>query len=62
MNVKGCCVTMGVQLNYADHCKEHGNDCPDVVVRKNSAGKYRLVAENATYICSFCPWCGKDLT
>jgi len=56
-----CCEVMDDQLNYEKHCKEHGNDCPDVVLRHCEHNKYYLISKNATYSCNYCPWCGDKL-
>lgn len=51
---------MEVQLSI--ECQQHGNDCPDAVVRRTTAHpagyRWLLVAENAAYDFEFCPWCG----
>lgn len=51
-----CCETMKAQL--AMTCDQHGVTCPDQVVRRGESGRLFLVAANATYDLSFCPWCG----
>jgi len=56
-----CCKAMKEQLNYEQHCKEHGNDCPDVVIKRSPMGIPFLQASNATYVCNYCPWCGESL-
>ena len=56
---KGCCDTMDQQLNYT--CDQHGLDCPDIAIRKNSDGNYSLHAANAVYSIQYCPWCGCKL-
>ncbi len=56
-----CCEVMDGQLNYEKHCKEHGNECHDVVVRRGRESTYYLIARNATYSCNYCPWCGVKL-
>lgn len=54
-----CCRAMCNQLHY--HCDQHGNDCPDRVVRHSAfpepEGRWVLVAENAAWDFNFCPWC-----
>lgn len=57
-NHKGCCDVMISQLNY--FCDNHGPLCPDQVVRMGySSQKPYLQAENAEYLLTYCPWCGK---
>lgn len=51
-----CCEVMRSQLLMK--CEQHGDECPDQVVRKGTSGKLFLVAANATYDLLFCPWCG----
>jgi hypothetical protein len=62
INATGCCPTMDQQLNYKClDLAQHGLECPDIVIRKNSDYEYTLWAVNVVYSISYCPWCGLNL-
>lgn len=50
---------MAGQLNK--ECSQHGYNCPDFVVQMRADGDLVLVAINATYTMTFCPWCGMQV-
>jgi hypothetical protein len=61
---RACCEAMSVQLNSI--CPQHGDNCPDWVV--GVSREYRkmpchllLMAPNACYSFTYCPWCGKEI-
>lgn len=54
-----CCKLMEQQLEY--DCPDHKNNCPDQVIKYNLSGRLSLVAPNAMYDLSYCPWCGKKV-
>lgn len=56
-----CCEHLKSQIEYK--CIQHdklNEQCPDVVISKGRSG-YFLHSPNATYVCNYCPWCGKEL-
>lgn len=58
-----CCEIMKQQLT--NNCPQHGLDCGDNVIRKCRAqffvGRLMLVAPNAEYDMTYCPWCGTKI-
>lgn len=66
--LKTCCAFSKSQLEH--YCEQHGDRCPDVGLTYQKKykdewidmdAKFVLLAENATYIATFCPFCGKNL-
>ena len=56
---KICCVTLEAILNQ--ECKEHGESCPDKVIRKFD-GCYGLpLADGSYFVIYFCPFCSAKL-
>lgn len=57
-----CCQQL---LRWMSPCVEHGDDCPDVLVRQFSSGMFVLPihdgGDSGVEIC-YCPWCGSKLS
>ena len=54
-----CCDGMRGQ---SKKCSQHSFECPDNVVKyKANSRSFYLEGVNATYILSFCPWCGEKI-
>lgn len=63
METEYCCEIMKQQLTNI--CPQHGQECGDNVIRickgQFFEGRLMLVAPNAEYDLSYCPWCGTKL-
>lgn len=66
-----CCSFMKEQM---DPCEHHKEDCPEVIIARNSAkwtrrgpssqgdlNKFILIGRTAHYNCNYCPECGAKL-
>jgi len=59
-----CCEMMAADLERRCDIHDGRFDCPDMLVDRDSKGRYGLIVHDggrSVIAIAFCPWCGKPL-
>jgi hypothetical protein len=59
--ISACCESMKFQLKNVCQFDKHKERCPDNIIIEIDGMPF-LFAQNATYNCYYCPWCGQRVS